>query len=397
VAGQPVTFTAQIAYGYPDLKYRFVFGDKSQTEWQDKPETTHAYPVVGTYLAYVDIGVTSDGVVRQMGGSIRQQIQVLQPILGAVDLVANPTTVEVGQPVTFEASVGSKDPNMKYRFVFGDNSPPSGWQDSAQASHAYASADTYLAYVDVGIMNNGLVKRAGGSAGQSIRVVRPSPVTVNLSANPSPIEIGQPVIFRAHVEQPMGAVPSATTPVSGDADIKYRFVFGDGSPASGWQDSPQATHKYSEAGNYQAYVEVALGNTRDAVARNTRQVSVTPLSRTNGASPSPSPGGTFSQVSGNTSSPDPNRNSLGSSLEWWRLLIVALLALLIGYQIYRWAFRPSPTFRSYPDAGVSEVNTRTQELLIDSQIVLRADLSEALYLVYTVEANIVRSLRRKNV
>jgi PKD repeat protein len=396
VAGTPVTFSAQIAYAYPDLKYRFAFGDKSQTDWQDKPEATHAYPATGSYLAYVDIGVTSNGVVRQMGGSVRQQIQVTLPPLGAVDLSANPTAVEVGKPVTFEAKVGSKDPNMKYRFIFGDNSPSSGWQDSPQATHAYASANTYQAYVDVGIINNGFVKRAGGSAGQSIRVMRPLPVTVNLTANPSTIEMGQSVLFNAHVERPTGAAASAAAPVFRDADIKYRFVFGDGSPASVWQDSPQATHRYSNAGNYQAYVEVALGNASGAVVRSTKQVSVAPLSGTNGASVSQSPGGPTLRGSGITSSTDLNRN-LSSPLEWWRLLILALLALLIGYQAYRLLLRPRPTFRSYPDAGVSEVNTGTQELQIDSQVVLRPDLSEARYLVYTDELNIVRSLRRKNV
>ncbi len=66
----PVTFTAQLSHSYPDIRYRFVFGDRNQTQWQDAPRTAHAYHPAGKYLAYVDIGAMTGGGVKPLGGSV---------------------------------------------------------------------------------------------------------------------------------------------------------------------------------------------------------------------------------------------------------------------------------------------------------------------------------------
>jgi PKD repeat protein len=169
-AERPVTFTARLSSSYPNIKYRFFFGDKSQTNWQDVPQTTHEYLSAGTYPAYVDIGVLNSGRVEQKGGSTRQPIQVTQPPVGAVDLIADPTPVEAGRSVNFTARIASRDPNIRYQFFFGDGSPSSGWQNSPQTTHTYPVAGIYPAYVQIGLYDNGRISMRAASGPRSINV-----------------------------------------------------------------------------------------------------------------------------------------------------------------------------------------------------------------------------------
>ena len=74
-----VSFTAQLSHGFPNMKYQFVFDDKTKTGWQDEPVTKHAYAAPGTYRAYVDIGEANKGPVNRFGGSTREPIQVTAP------------------------------------------------------------------------------------------------------------------------------------------------------------------------------------------------------------------------------------------------------------------------------------------------------------------------------
>src|SRR5438132_4088731 len=50
--GNQVNFTAQLSFRYPSVQYRFVFGDKSDSGWQDRPAATHSYSSEGNYEAF---------------------------------------------------------------------------------------------------------------------------------------------------------------------------------------------------------------------------------------------------------------------------------------------------------------------------------------------------------
>jgi PKD repeat protein len=204
-AERPVNFIARLSFPYPNIKYRFSFGDKSQTDWQDDPQTTHEYLSAGTYPAYVDIGVSSKGTVRQMGGSTRQPIQVTQPPIGAVDLVADPTEVAAGGIVTFTALVPSKDPNLTFRFFFGDGSPPSLWQANRQTTHKYLLAGRYPAYVEVG--------RNGKGPSLANSVVRQVSVTSNVvTPTPTPQRVTpSPVVTPTRSPGPSSPSPGGTS------------------------------------------------------------------------------------------------------------------------------------------------------------------------------------------
>lgn len=184
----PVTFTAQLSHSYPNITYRFVFGDGNESQWQDAPRTTHAYKPAGRYLAYVDIGAISGGGVKPLGGSVRQPIEVISPSPRpiAVTLSVNPRSVAVKQPATFIARVDSNEPNIQYRFDFGDRSGSTAWQVSPRTTHVYSLSGTYPARVDVQVINNRSGSQTASSNPLSIEVkpVTPQPPTPGPTASP---------------------------------------------------------------------------------------------------------------------------------------------------------------------------------------------------------------------
>ena len=408
--GKPVTFNAQIAENYPGIKYRFVFGDKDQTAWQDQPQTTHAYALATTYQAYVDIGAEDNGSIKPLRGSAREPIRVnaQQPV--AVDLTADPTTIEVGRRVTFNAHAVSRDPNIRYRFVFGDGSPSTDWLTSSQATHEYASPNTYMAYVQIGSSTNRIASPIISSARQPIRVIGPQRLSVDLTVDPTTVKTEIPVTFTAQVD-------------SRDTNIRYRFFYGDRS-SSDWQVVPKSRHKYSVADTYFAYVEAELSNNNQGIkvggTSKTKQVIVTSSATptptptptptqtptptlTPASSPASSPGVKLSSSPGvspkssNEPSPGSTPYDQGSfGRNWWKYLLIALLISFLGYRTYRFLFAPRPIFRPLPDAGSSEVDEGTKPLAINSQILLRPDIADGQFRVSTDEPDFVRSVRREN-
>ena len=123
--GRLVDFTARLSRPDPNIAYRFVFADGSQTGWQKDPSATHSYSSPDIYQSYVNIGLRDYGSIREAGRSPRQPIRVFQtqtPSSLRVRLNASSTAVYVRRPITFIASVNSRESNVRYRFNFGDGS-----------------------------------------------------------------------------------------------------------------------------------------------------------------------------------------------------------------------------------------------------------------------------------
>ena len=57
---------------------------------------------------------------------------------------------------------------------------------------------------------------------------------------------------------------------------------------------------------------------------------------------------------------------------------------------------PRPTFRSRKDSGASEVDQEGKPLSIESQILLKPNITDGQYLVGTDEGNLIQSVRREN-
>jgi hypothetical protein len=96
--GRRVRLVAHLASGYPNIRFRFGFGDGTESSWQTSTITTHTYQAPGNYLPYVDIGVATGAGVTRLGGSPRARIHVTQTSPG---LYVSPATIGTGRPVTF--------------------------------------------------------------------------------------------------------------------------------------------------------------------------------------------------------------------------------------------------------------------------------------------------------
>lgn len=402
VVGKSVDFRAQLSSSYPGLMFRFSFGDGTSTDWQNSAQANHTYRSAGTYLPYVDIG--SGGTnVRQLGGSVRQQVVVTLPPLGQVQLAANPSAAEAGSSVTLTARIASTDPSLRYRFRFGDGSV-SDWQPGPQTTHIYTNAGNYAPVVDVGFAGSNTPISSGRSAVQiTPRAGGPSVPFVALSASPAGVEMGQRVTFNARVNSP-------------GSNLKYRFVYGDGARTSGWQDSAQSSHSYSGAGNFSAYVEIARSSRGrlNPIGRSAATaITVTSGGVVASASPSPSPtrtGSPFGSPSPSTST-DPgtdvgtatsdDSSSAGGNQfrnaksNWWYLPLLLLL-LPLGYWLWKWVVGSTVSAVAHADLGNAQLAAGAEGFSIESEVILRPDIGNARYDVSMNEA-VVKNLRRENV
>ncbi|MDX6577870.1 MAG: hypothetical protein QOE96_3823 [Blastocatellia bacterium] len=438
-----VGFAAQLSHSYPNLKYRFVLGDGSSTEWQDSPQATHSFRSPGSFQAYVDLGLGNRGVIKQIGGSPRQTINVTAPPPQnlTVDLTANKETVQTKDEVDFSARVNSGDPSVRYRFDFGDRSGPNTWQVSPRSRHVYSSSGYYSARVEVRI-----ISRSGNQTASSnrlaIKVKPPSVAGVSLSVTPQSVPAGFPVYFRATAD-------------SANSKTRYRFSFGDGSSPSAWKKTPDATHIYSLAGDYPVFVEVGVAGNRSrggVAASGEKRVQVLPLipfppatptpspvakaspspigsesptpdaSRSVAPTPSPSPVGSGSPLNPGTT-PSPKPNGSGSPLSvvltaspsptpsptsepapqndrgWWRswwIYLLLLLILLGGYQGWKYFYGPRPTLVPNMDPGKSALDTKSGPLSINYQVELDPNLSGGQFVIDPTEGSLIKSERKSN-
>lgn len=442
-----VEFAARPSHSYPNLKYQFVFGDGSQTEWQDRPQTTHSYRSAGSYQAYVDLGLGNAGVVKQMGGSLRQAIKVTAPPPSnlTVDLTANKETVQAKDEVEFSARVDSGEPGVRYRFDFGDRSGPNSWQDSPRSKHVYSSAGAYAARVEVRVMDSRSGSRTAGSKPLRIKVEPAAVAGVNLSVTPRSVLAGLPVYFHATAD-------------SANSKTRYRFSFGDGSSPSTWKTTPEATHIYSLAGDYPVFVEVGAAANRSVgaiAASGKKRVEVLPLippipatptpspiagaspspfdreSPTPGASPSvtppsptpvesasplnggdtpsPTPDASGSPLNeGGTSSPSPTLSPTGEPTlspppdgdgrlnDWWMYVLLVAVILFGGYQGWKYFYAPRPTLVSNIDPGKSTLDAEGGPLSINFQVELDPNVTGGQFTVDPTEGSLIKSERKSD-
>ena len=431
-----MTFTAQLSRSYPNIRYRFVFDDQNKTEWQKQPVTTHSYKFANRYLAYVDIGSMSSGVVKPLGGSIRQPIEVVSPPQPrvSVTLSGRPIPVEEKRPVTFVAGAGSSEPNIRYRFDFGDGSRARPWQASPRTTHTYSTAGNYPARVEIRVTRSGSGVQTAGSNPLLVGVITTrgddKPV-VSLTAVPQSVPAGLPVFFRA------------TTP-STNSNTRYRFNFGDGFSGE-WKEKPEDTHIYSLAGSYPAFVEVGSATSEPIfplISSGRQPVRVVliptpPGSPTPGplpspivtasptgsqsppnqstpnespspdaspsvpvASPTPAPSasqGSGGQTSGSpTISPTPNQGrDDDNSDDWWKYLLLPVI-LYVAYQVAKALFAPRPTLEPRLDPGDSKMGSESGPLGINFQMELNQNVTDGQVAVNTDGGSLIKSERKSD-
>lgn len=419
---RPVSFGAQLSHSYPNIRYRFVFGDGLGTDWQTEGKATHAYRSQGSYQAYVDLGVSANGSIKQASGSTRESIQVTDPVRPTnvtVKLLASAASVNVAAPVTFMARMGSQQPNARYRFDFGDQTAPTGWQASSQVRHRYKSAGQFSARAEVRVVSStGAQSASSNPVSIEVRSDSTAKPSVDLNVIPESVPLGVPVFFRA--------IPSAA-----DSKTRYRFNFGDGLSSGEWSSSPDLTHAYASPGTYSAFVEIGTAGDQgvNAVAASgQKRVRITPgpgdntngngnsntLGNTNSNTSANSNtnansnanGNTNSNVSGNmngnansanaspspSASETPTPNPTGGPTEsndWWKYVIIIAIILFAGYQISSYVFAPRPTFVPHFDPGDADASS----LAIDLQMEVDPNVAGGEFRLDTEGGSLIKSER----
>jgi hypothetical protein len=356
--GEEVTFTLAPASGVWDSRFAvtFYFGDDSTPERHQVPDVfRHKYGAAKTYTYSIDVKPIVSST------STRSPTRPLP----TVKLIANPITVLTNSPVSFVAQLSRNYPNIQYRFVFADGAQ-TDWQDAPQASHSYANAKTYLAYVDIGEGNRGSAKRIGGSPRQPIKVTvgpnpRPSP-----SPRPSPKPSPRP-----------SAKPSPRP-----------------SPSPSPKPSPRPSPKPSPSPSPKPSPSLSPGPSPTPSGSPLPSPSASP---TPSPSPSPSPS---ASVSGNgsptataTPSPTPGVSGLlGVPDDWWKYLLLALPLIFVAYKTAMFFLLPRPQLVPNLDPGSSRV-APGKPLSIDLQLELDPDVTGGEYGLQTEKGSLIKSER----
>ena len=241
VAGEPIEFDASDSSD-PDgaiVNYAWNFGDGNTGTGMG---TAHSYSLSGTYTVTLTV-TDNDGKI----GTTTKSITVIPPPEPPVaSFTSSPSSPEVGQTVTFDAS-GSSDPDgtiTNYAWDFGDGKTTTG----ATSSHSYSSSGTYTVTLTV-TDNDGLT----GTTTKSI--------TVPPSGNGDGVD-NEPPLANAGSDRTvdLGSVVPFSAASSSDnvGIVSYEWDFGDGTTGTGV--APK--HTYEAEGDYIVTLTVrdAAGN-----------------------------------------------------------------------------------------------------------------------------------------
>ena len=193
----------------------------------------------------VDIGITPVG--NNFGNSTTRfaslrlvpRGQVVVPSNLQAAFTASPSTAGERQTILFDASPSTapaNNPIVSYLWHFDDGSSASG----RTVGHAYNAAGTYIVTLTV---SDALGRTAQSSQG----------VTINPSAAPSANFVFSPAEPTANSNVIFNGLTS--TAAAGRQIVSYAWDFGDPNdrtPATG----PQATHRFTRAGNYTVVLTV---------------------------------------------------------------------------------------------------------------------------------------------
>src|SRR5437773_678998 len=207
--------------------------------------------------------------------------ELFAPPLSAI-FMYSPSTPQVGQQVTFTASVSGGTAPYTDSWSFGDGSTGTG----PSVTHTYSSAGSFA--VTLTVKDSGVPQQTVTSQ-KTVTVTNPPPtLAASFSFSPSSPQAGQTVSFT-------GSASGGTSPYS------YSWSFGDGSTGSG----SSVTHAYSSAGSYSVTLTMKDTGSPQQTVTSQKTVSVTspppPLSASFSYSPSSPQAGQQVSFSASTS------------------------------------------------------------------------------------------------
>lgn len=139
VAGELITFTADLNPPSSSAQYQFTFGDKSGSGWIAEPHTRHAYSDDGNYE--VRVSARLEGKVLE-GDALEMPIH---EVPYKVILIATPARAKTKDTIQFHVLVEPQKPlpaDAMYLFDFGD-STNAKTSPTPDYSHAYNLAHIY--------------------------------------------------------------------------------------------------------------------------------------------------------------------------------------------------------------------------------------------------------------
>lgn len=230
-----VSFTGSASGGTAPYTWSWVFGDGGTSTTQSP---SHTYAVAGSYISTLTVADSAGHTASSSVG-----VTVTNSSTGGnltVTASATPGATDVGAPVSFAASASGGTPPYLYAWHFGDGTTSA----AANASHAYAAAGTYSAYVTIH-------DAASHWANSSTLAITVNPaIAVVLSASPAS---GPAPLFVSFMSNWSG----------GTSPYTFSWLFGDG----GRFTSAFATHTFTSAGTYTVHLWVndSLGDSGLAV------------------------------------------------------------------------------------------------------------------------------------
>jgi hypothetical protein len=367
--GETINLKLEPEQAVAQSRYRFSFtfndGSARETKLPGQP-VRHRFASAGAHT----VSAFAEDVAGL--GPDEEGIDPITINVERVKLSASPLSTEVGIPVLLQATSVSKDPNLRYRFTFGDDKPTTDWQESNKARHGYSAVAKYQPKVEVGLANGTQVVPMDSNVSAPVNVVLPQAGAVLFRVNPPRVKSDEAVTL------------SAEFPAK-QRHIQYRFVFGD-SQTSEWKDEPLAIHNYTAGGWYEPSVEVGVvldGTVYPLITAAPQRleviathVVVPPLSQNS------------------------DRNEPSSKPDWPFYLIVILVfvvvltsALVVSYKAVKWVSTPKPTFVSHIDVGSAAIDQVGFDSLVKFEIDLNPNVAKGSYEVFTSEPRLVRAER----
>ncbi|WP_455391421.1 PKD domain-containing protein [[Eubacterium] cellulosolvens] len=207
------------------LRYKWIFDDGDETDWAVSAGTKHTYTMVGNYRPQI--------MVKDPKGAI--SIESLNITINNVppeaDFITSVETSYEDETIAFDASASfdteSDNEHLKYVWDFGDGTMGTG----KTIEHRYYKSYKYSVIL--------VVKDDDGAAGEITKriTVENKRPDAKLIIQGDEFDIGELIKFYGY--------KSSDTP-SDERNLTYRWDFGDGKHTTGIN----ATHKYSEAGEY---------------------------------------------------------------------------------------------------------------------------------------------------
>jgi phage baseplate assembly protein gpV len=226
--GQSVNFSGSLNPPAGRVRYRFNWGDQTQSNEIPEPNASHSYSAPGTYPVQLVARVGGEGIQSNTVVVEVKDIPTYQ-----LDLSANTSEITAGQNIRFTARLEPSNDAAQYRFFWNDGTPVTT-TNSATVPHAFSAAGTYRVGL-VGIVDGKQIKSNPVSV-----TVLPLPSAVSLIANPSNPQVNQSVEFHAFLQ------PENT-------QAEYQFNWGDGT-SSDWSGSATQSHVYTASGTRSAFV-----------------------------------------------------------------------------------------------------------------------------------------------